>query len=193
MIGKELRISDRIRRFSFFAQSEKPENNEKRGELSDGTKKTCSYRRARAGRSGIPKKEICCVRIPLAYTSRRSHRALTYNIHSCRRCHSHKIKCSGDQPCSKCCTVGLADECTYATRDRQVKVSEKYAIKPHPIIRPSLSRSLSITRDRPEAKPVFSDQLFRSDPRRESAAQGTVDHLGSSCRDQRPGAEVDIP
>ncbi|OQE01181.1 hypothetical protein PENVUL_c044G05399 [Penicillium vulpinum] len=45
---------------------------------------------------------------------------------ACQRCHSHKIKCSGDQPCSKCRTVGLADECAYATRDRQVKVSENY-------------------------------------------------------------------
>ncbi|OQE43197.1 hypothetical protein PENCOP_c003G05258 [Penicillium coprophilum] len=45
---------------------------------------------------------------------------------ACRRCHSHKIKCSGDQPCSKCRAVGLAGECAYATRDRQVKVSEKY-------------------------------------------------------------------
>lgn len=152
----------------------------------------CPNRRARAGRSGVSKKEICCVRIPPAYTSRRSHRALTYGINSCRRCHSHKIKCSGDQPCRKCCTVGLADECSYATRDRQVKVSEKYAIKPHPIIRPSLIKSLSIALVGPEAKTVFSNQLFRSAPRRESAAQGTVDQLGSSCRDQRPGAEVDI-
>jgi hypothetical protein len=56
----------------------------------------------------------------------RQNRALTHGI-SCQRCHSHKIKCSGDQPCSKCRTVGLAEECAYATRDRQVKVSEKYA------------------------------------------------------------------
>ncbi|KAJ5779234.1 transcriptional regulator family: Fungal Specific TF [Penicillium paradoxum] len=45
---------------------------------------------------------------------------------ACQRCHSHKIKCSGDQPCTKCRAVGLPDECTYATRDRQVKVSENY-------------------------------------------------------------------
>ncbi|KAJ5884594.1 Major facilitator superfamily domain general substrate transporter [Penicillium tannophilum] len=44
----------------------------------------------------------------------------------CQRCHSHKIKCSGDQPCKKCCAVGVADECAYASRDRQVKVSENY-------------------------------------------------------------------
>lgn len=44
----------------------------------------------------------------------------------CQRCHAHKIKCSGDQPCTKCLAVGCADECAYASRDRQVKVSEKY-------------------------------------------------------------------
>ncbi|QQK45581.1 Zn(2)-C6 fungal-type DNA-binding domain [Penicillium digitatum] len=45
---------------------------------------------------------------------------------ACQRCHSHKIKCSGDRPCSKCRTVGLAEECAYTIRDRQVKVSENY-------------------------------------------------------------------
>ncbi|KAJ5590003.1 transcriptional regulator family: Fungal Specific TF [Penicillium hetheringtonii] len=45
---------------------------------------------------------------------------------ACQRCHSHKIKCSGDLPCSKCRAVGVADECVYAPRDRQVKVSENY-------------------------------------------------------------------
>ncbi|KAB8230634.1 hypothetical protein ETB97_010770 [Aspergillus alliaceus] len=45
---------------------------------------------------------------------------------ACQRCHSHKIKCSGDQPCSKCRLVGCADECEYTPRDRQIKVSESY-------------------------------------------------------------------
>ncbi|GLA81062.1 hypothetical protein AtubIFM56815_004695 [Aspergillus tubingensis] len=45
---------------------------------------------------------------------------------ACQRCHAHKIKCSGDQPCAKCRQVGCADECQYAPRDRQVKVSESY-------------------------------------------------------------------
>ncbi|KAB8076408.1 fungal-specific transcription factor [Aspergillus leporis] len=45
---------------------------------------------------------------------------------ACQRCHSHKIKCSGDQPCAKCRLVGCADECEYTPRDRQVKVSESY-------------------------------------------------------------------
>ncbi|KAL4950299.1 fungal-specific transcription factor domain-containing protein [Aspergillus filifer] len=47
-------------------------------------------------------------------------------IIACERCHSHKIKCSGDQPCTKCRQVGCADECQYPSRDRQIKVSESY-------------------------------------------------------------------
>ncbi|KAK9639939.1 hypothetical protein V6Z98_001145 [Aspergillus fumigatus] len=45
---------------------------------------------------------------------------------ACHRCHAHKIKCSGEQPCAKCRMVGKSDECTYTRRDRQVKVSESY-------------------------------------------------------------------
>ncbi|KAE8144383.1 fungal-specific transcription factor [Aspergillus avenaceus] len=45
---------------------------------------------------------------------------------ACQRCHAHKIKCSGDQPCAKCRSVGCADECQFTPRDRQVKVSESY-------------------------------------------------------------------
>ncbi|KAL4943914.1 hypothetical protein BDV06DRAFT_124884 [Aspergillus oleicola] len=44
----------------------------------------------------------------------------------CERCHTHKIKCSGDQPCTKCRQVGCADECQYPARDRQIKVSESF-------------------------------------------------------------------
>ncbi|OJJ47978.1 hypothetical protein ASPZODRAFT_151389 [Penicilliopsis zonata CBS 506.65] len=45
---------------------------------------------------------------------------------ACQRCHTHKIKCSGEQPCSKCRQVGCADECQYAARDRKLRVSEAY-------------------------------------------------------------------
>ncbi|KUM57942.1 hypothetical protein ACN42_g9231 [Penicillium freii] len=104
MIGQELQISDRIRRFSFLAQSKKPENNEKRGNYQMVRKRgALTEEQEQEGRESQKRKFVAC-----------------------RRCHSHKIKCSGDQPCSKCCTVGLADECTYATRDRLVKVSENY-------------------------------------------------------------------
>lgn len=56
-------------------------------------------------------------------------RLLTDKFSRCQRCHAHKIKCSGDQPCSKCRAVGCAEECAYASRDRQVKVSEKYGYR----------------------------------------------------------------
>ena len=47
---------------------------------------------------------------------------------SCRRCHTHKIKCSGEQPCTKCQNAGCADECTYVNRDRQIKVHERWSL-----------------------------------------------------------------
>ncbi|KAJ6015879.1 hypothetical protein N7540_010470 [Penicillium herquei] len=45
---------------------------------------------------------------------------------ACRRCHTHKIKCSGGQPCAKCRQAGCPADCTYVSRDRQVKVHESY-------------------------------------------------------------------
>ncbi|UQC88385.1 fungal specific transcription factor [Colletotrichum lupini] len=40
---------------------------------------------------------------------------------ACRRCHSRKVKCSGDQPCQNCRHAGKGAECTYPRRNRQVK------------------------------------------------------------------------
>ncbi|KAK4866816.1 hypothetical protein LT330_007979 [Penicillium expansum] len=45
---------------------------------------------------------------------------------ACRRCHSHKIKCTGGQPCLRCRQAGCPAECHYVNRDRQVKVHESY-------------------------------------------------------------------
>ncbi|KAJ5951671.1 uncharacterized protein N7479_010084 [Penicillium vulpinum] len=45
---------------------------------------------------------------------------------ACRRCHSHKIKCTGGQPCLKCRQAGCPTECNYVNRDRQIKVHESY-------------------------------------------------------------------
>lgn len=75
------------------------------------------------GRESQKRKFVACV--PHMYLPPR----LSLTLDSCQRCHSHKIKCSGDVPCSKCRSVGCADECAYSTRDRQVKVSEKYVSK----------------------------------------------------------------
>ncbi|KAJ6098570.1 hypothetical protein N7467_000105 [Penicillium canescens] len=45
---------------------------------------------------------------------------------ACQRCHSHKIKCSGGQPCVKCRQAGCPVDCRYVNRDRQIKVHESY-------------------------------------------------------------------
>ncbi|KZL70569.1 fungal specific transcription factor, partial [Colletotrichum incanum] len=45
---------------------------------------------------------------------------------ACRRCHSRKVKCSGDQPCQNCRHAGKDTECTYPRRNRQVKVRQSY-------------------------------------------------------------------
>ncbi|KAJ5757200.1 uncharacterized protein N7511_007382 [Penicillium nucicola] len=45
---------------------------------------------------------------------------------ACQRCHSHKIKCSGGQPCTKCRQAGCPTDCSYVNRDRQIKVHESY-------------------------------------------------------------------
>lgn len=51
---------------------------------------------------------------------------VTNNFFSCQRCHTHKIKCSGGQPCARCRHLDCEDECRYATRDRKLKVNESY-------------------------------------------------------------------
>ncbi|KAL4898125.1 fungal-specific transcription factor [Aspergillus ambiguus] len=45
---------------------------------------------------------------------------------ACYRCHSHKVKCSGEKPCARCRQAGCGDECQYALRDRKLKVNESY-------------------------------------------------------------------
>ncbi|GKZ96181.1 hypothetical protein AnigIFM59636_010424 [Aspergillus niger] len=45
---------------------------------------------------------------------------------ACHRCHAHKVKCSGGQPCSRCRRAGCDDECQYTLRDRKLKVQESY-------------------------------------------------------------------
>ncbi|KAL2067518.1 hypothetical protein VTL71DRAFT_1943 [Oculimacula yallundae] len=45
---------------------------------------------------------------------------------ACQRCHYQKIKCSGDQPCTKCLQSGFQDDCQYQARDRKITVSQSY-------------------------------------------------------------------
>ncbi|VBB86200.1 Putative protein of unknown function [Podospora comata] len=43
---------------------------------------------------------------------------------ACHRCHSRKVKCSGEQPCTNCKKSEL--ECIYPNRNRRVRVDERY-------------------------------------------------------------------
>lgn len=46
---------------------------------------------------------------------------------SCRRCHSHKIKCSGGTPCHNCAQQPKGSvECTYPMRDRKILIQERF-------------------------------------------------------------------
>ncbi|KAK7634322.1 fungal-specific transcription factor domain-containing protein, partial [Phyllosticta citricarpa] len=48
---------------------------------------------------------------------------------SCHRCHSHKIKCSGEKPCRSCSKSNNSAHCVYPVRDRKVVISESYLKK----------------------------------------------------------------
>ncbi|KAH7182459.1 fungal-specific transcription factor domain-containing protein [Fusarium flagelliforme] len=59
-------------------------------------------------------------------STRRPRRLLA----ACHRCHSQKIKCSGDKPCQSCNSTGRADECEFpANKERKIPVSESYLKK----------------------------------------------------------------
>ncbi|KAH6695607.1 fungal-specific transcription factor domain-containing protein [Plectosphaerella plurivora] len=45
---------------------------------------------------------------------------------ACLRCHSQKIKCSGDSPCRACISSNKAADCHFPSRERKVTVSESY-------------------------------------------------------------------
>ncbi|CRG91314.1 putative transcriptional regulatory protein C417,09c [Talaromyces islandicus] len=58
--------------------------------------------------------------------SKRTRRSLV----ACRRCHSHKIKCSGGNPCRNCAQQPEGSvECSYPMRDRKVLIQESYLNK----------------------------------------------------------------
>ncbi|EYE90691.1 Zn(II)2Cys6 transcription factor [Aspergillus ruber CBS 135680] len=70
---------------------------------------------------------------------------------ACQRCHAHKVKCSGDQPCARCRHVGRGEECQYSLRDRKLKINESYLdqiLAENDQLRTQLySRQVSITSD----------------------------------------------
>ncbi|KAK6582393.1 hypothetical protein PZA11_004801 [Diplocarpon coronariae] len=45
---------------------------------------------------------------------------------ACKRCHTQKVKCSGETPCRNCKGSKVPVECVYPVRDRKVAVSERY-------------------------------------------------------------------
>ncbi|KAF2129404.1 hypothetical protein P153DRAFT_316318 [Dothidotthia symphoricarpi CBS 119687] len=45
---------------------------------------------------------------------------------ACQRCHSRKVKCSGEHPCSNCRDAERPTECEYPSRDRNIKLSQQY-------------------------------------------------------------------
>ncbi|KAJ9238576.1 putative C6 transcription factor [Paecilomyces variotii] len=67
---------------------------------------------------------------PLDDTGERPTKKPKRSFVACRRCHSHKIKCSGEQPCHNCRQQpeGTVD-CVYPARDRKVLVQESYLRK----------------------------------------------------------------
>ncbi|CAH0044704.1 unnamed protein product [Clonostachys solani] len=44
-------------------------------------------------------------------------------------CHSHKIRCSGKQPCQSCSACGKAGECRFPSKERKIPISESYLRK----------------------------------------------------------------
>ncbi|KAH8703566.1 putative C6 transcription factor [Talaromyces proteolyticus] len=54
--------------------------------------------------------------------SKRPRRSLV----ACLRCHSHKVKCSGGNPCHNCSQQDGNVECTYPMRDRKILIQESY-------------------------------------------------------------------
>lgn len=45
---------------------------------------------------------------------------------ACRRCHSHKIKCSGGTPCRGCQNSTKPTECIYPNRSKKISVPDSY-------------------------------------------------------------------
>ncbi|KAL2864051.1 Zn(II)2Cys6 transcription factor [Aspergillus lucknowensis] len=48
---------------------------------------------------------------------------------ACYRCHSQKIKCSGQAPCQSCAATGRAEACQFPAKERTIRISESYVNK----------------------------------------------------------------
>ncbi|PYH49251.1 transcription factor domain-containing protein [Aspergillus saccharolyticus JOP 1030-1] len=100
---------------------------------------------------------------------------------ACQRCHAHKIKCSGGQPCLKCRQVGCADECQYTPRDRQVKVSESF-----------LQRLLA-ENQRLREQPQASGPPTEADPEGAASERGPSQAAAAAAAAEAPDLETGNP
>lgn len=76
-------------------------------------------------------------------------------MYRCQRCHSHKIKCSGQQPCQTCQNANVTESCSFPQRDRNVTVPESYIDKLEAQIRDLKTQLLCS----PSAPTVTRDQV----------------------------------
>ncbi|PIG87541.1 hypothetical protein AARAC_003892 [Aspergillus arachidicola] len=56
----------------------------------------------------------------------KTHKRTRRLFAACYRCHTHKVKCSGEHPCRACAQANKSDECVFPPRERKVTVSESY-------------------------------------------------------------------
>ncbi|KAG8668392.1 hypothetical protein FPOAC2_07676 [Fusarium poae] len=86
-------------------------------------------------------------------STRRPRRLLA----ACHRCHSQKIKCSGDKPCHSCSSTGRAGECEFpANKERKIPVSESYLKKLEEDSRKL--QAIASHNQTPETEPTFTPQ-----------------------------------
>ncbi|KAB8256335.1 fungal-specific transcription factor domain-containing protein [Aspergillus pseudonomiae] len=56
----------------------------------------------------------------------KTHKRTRRLFAACYRCHSQKVKCSGEHPCRSCAQANKSDECRFPPRERKVTISEHY-------------------------------------------------------------------
>ncbi|KAG5809968.1 hypothetical protein H9Q74_007271 [Fusarium xylarioides] len=84
-------------------------------------------------------------------STRRPRRLLA----ACHRCHSQKIKCSGDKPCQSCKSTGRADECEFpANKERKIPIAESYLKKLEEDSRQL--QAITTHNQTPETNPTFT-------------------------------------
>ncbi|KFA48099.1 hypothetical protein S40293_08354 [Stachybotrys chartarum IBT 40293] len=59
-------------------------------------------------------------------SARTAHTRPRRLLAACHRCHSHKIKCSGERPCQSCVGSNNVENCRFPAKERKVVVTEGY-------------------------------------------------------------------